>query len=71
MKRVGEAYPDGYARFDACATGIALERLESASALRVMARMCILQIAVAIMFGMKILGRLNCERKMYQIFELY
>lgn len=38
MKRVGEAYPEGYAM------GRALERLASANALRAVVRMCILQI---------------------------
>ena len=41
MKRVGEAYPEGYAM------GRALERLASASALSAAVRMCILQIFFA------------------------
>jgi len=61
MKRVGKAYSEGYAM------GRALEKLVSASALRVVVGMCILQIFFAFRSDLNTLGRINYGGQMRQI----
>lgn len=59
MKRVGEAYSEGYAGFWGYAMGRALERLASGSALRAVVRMCILQIFFAFRSDLNTPGRIK------------
>ena len=67
MKRVGEAYLEGYAGFWGYAMGRALERLASASAPRVVVRMCILQIFFAFRSDLNTPGRMNYGGQTRQI----
>lgn len=61
MKRVGKVYSEGYAM------GRVLERLASASALRVVVGMCILQIFFAFRSDLNTLRRINYGGQMRRI----